>query len=82
MAAVAKRRGWPILRFTSRSGGGITAQLRALAGVGSVFPVAAGALGIGLLTRSRRRGVNFFTATWSQLLLTASGVEHQCHQIG
>src|SRR3984893_6635209 len=29
MAAVAKRRGWPILRFTSRSGGGITAQLRA-----------------------------------------------------
>ncbi len=75
MAAVAKRRGWPILRFTSRSGGGITAQLRTLAGLGSVVPVAAGALGIGLLTRSRRRGVNFFTATWSQLLLTASGVE-------
>ena len=75
MAAVAKRRGWPILRFTSRSGGGITAQLRTLAGVGSVIPVAAGALGIGLLTGSRRRGVNFFTATWSQLLLTASGVE-------
>ena len=75
MAAVAKRRGWPILRFTSRSGGGITAQLRTLAGVGSVLPVAAGALGIGLLTGSRRRGVNFFTATWSQLLLTASGVE-------
>src|SRR6201996_3800182 len=75
MAAVAKRRGWPILRFTSRSGGGLTAQLRTLAGVGSVVPVAAGALGIGLLTRSRRRGVNFFTATWSQLLLTASGVQ-------
>src|ERR1700744_1666272 len=75
MAAVAKRRGWPILRFNSRSGGGITAQLRTLAGVGSVVPVAAGALGIGLLTGSRRRGVNFFTATWSQLLLTASGVE-------
>jgi putative phosphoserine phosphatase/1-acylglycerol-3-phosphate O-acyltransferase len=75
MAAVAKRRGWPILRFSSRSGGGITAQLRTLAGVGSVVPVAAGALGIGLLTGSRRRGVNFFTATWSQLLLTASGVE-------
>jgi putative phosphoserine phosphatase/1-acylglycerol-3-phosphate O-acyltransferase len=75
MAAVAKRRGWPILRFTSRSGGGIGAQLRTLVGVGSVVPVAAGALGIGLLTRSRRRGVNFFTSTWSQLLLTASGVQ-------
>src|SRR3984893_6193653 len=45
------------------------------AGVVSVVPAAAGALGIGLLTGSRRRGVNFFTATWSQLLLTASGVE-------
>ena len=45
MAAVAKRRGWPILRFTSRSGGGIGAQLRTLAGFGSVVPVAAGALG-------------------------------------
>src|SRR6201994_1425839 len=74
MAAVAKRRGWPILRFTSRSGGGITAQLRTLAGVGSVVPVAAGAVGIGLLTGSRRRGVNFFTSNFSQLLLAASGV--------
>jgi putative phosphoserine phosphatase/1-acylglycerol-3-phosphate O-acyltransferase len=74
MAAVAQRRGWPILRFTSRSGGGIGSQLRTLAGIGSMFPVAAGALGIGLLTRSRRRGVNFFTSTWSQLLLATSGV--------
>ena len=63
------------MRFTSRSGGGIGAQLRTLAGVGSMIPVAAGAVGIGLLTRSRRRGVNFFTSTWSQLLLTASGVQ-------
>jgi putative phosphoserine phosphatase / 1-acylglycerol-3-phosphate O-acyltransferase len=75
MAAVARRRGWPILRFTSRGGGGIGAQLRTLVGVGSMFPVAAGAVGIGLLTRSRRRGVNFFTSTFSQLLLTASGVQ-------
>ncbi|GBE65102.1 L-3-phosphoserine phosphatase [Mycobacterium sp. MFM001] len=74
MAAVARRRGWPILRFTSRGGVGIRSQLRALAGIGSAFPVAAGAVGIGLLTRNRRRGVNFFTSTWSQLLLVASGV--------
>jgi putative phosphoserine phosphatase / 1-acylglycerol-3-phosphate O-acyltransferase len=74
MAAVARRRGWPILRFNSRGGGGIGSQLRNLAGFGSLVPVAAGAVGIGLLTRSRRRGVNFFTSTWSQLLLAASGV--------
>jgi putative phosphoserine phosphatase / 1-acylglycerol-3-phosphate O-acyltransferase len=74
MAVVARRRGWPILRFTSRSGGGLGAQLRMFAGVGSVIPVAAGAVGIGVLTRSRRRGLNFFTSAWSQLLLAASGV--------
>ena len=74
MAAVARRRGWPILRFTSRGGMGIGTQLRTLAGIGSMFPVAAGAVGLGLLTRNRRRGVNFFISTWSQLLLAANGV--------
>ncbi|BBY04890.1 HAD-IB family hydrolase/lysophospholipid acyltransferase family protein [Mycobacterium noviomagense] len=74
MAAVAQRRGWPILRFTSRGGGGIVGQLRTLIGVGSMVPVASVAVGLGLLTRNRRRGVNFFTSTWSQLLLAASGV--------
>ncbi|MBS4727228.1 HAD-IB family hydrolase [Mycobacterium sp. SM1] len=74
MATVARRRGWPILRFTSRGNFGIASQLRALAGIGSLFPVAAGAVGLGLLTRSRRRGVNFFTSAWSQLLLATSGV--------
>src|SRR5579875_554222 len=74
MAAVARRRGWPILRFTSRGGGGLVGQLRTLAGIGSMVPVASMAVGLGLLTRSRRRGVNFFTSNWSQLLLAASGV--------
>jgi putative phosphoserine phosphatase / 1-acylglycerol-3-phosphate O-acyltransferase len=74
MAAVAKRRGWPILKFNSRGSVGIRAQLRTIAGFSSMFPVAAGAVGIGLLTGSRRRGVNFFTSTFSQLLLATSGV--------
>ncbi|BBX74379.1 HAD-IB family hydrolase [Mycobacterium shinjukuense] len=74
MAAVAKRRGWPILKFNSRGGVGIQRQLRTLAGFGSMVPVAAGAVGIGLLTGSRRRGVNFFTSTSSQLLLATCGV--------
>lgn len=75
MAAVAKRRGWPILRFNSRGPVGIRRQIRTLAGFGSIFPVAAGAVGIGMLTRSRRRGVNFFTSTFSQMLLATTGVE-------
>jgi putative phosphoserine phosphatase / 1-acylglycerol-3-phosphate O-acyltransferase len=74
MAAVAKRRGWPILKFTSRGPVGLRRQVRTLAGIGSMFPVAAGAVGIGLLTGSRRRGVNFFTSTFTQTLLATSGV--------
>ncbi|OBF17603.1 hypothetical protein A5725_22135 [Mycobacterium kubicae] len=75
MAAVARRRGWPILKFNSRGGVGLQRQLRTLAGFGSMFPVGAGAVGIGLLTRNRRRGVNFFTSTFSQLVLATSGVQ-------
>lgn len=45
-----------------------------LAGLSTIVPVAAGAVGIGVLTGSRRRGVNFFTSTFSQLLLATSGV--------
>jgi putative phosphoserine phosphatase / 1-acylglycerol-3-phosphate O-acyltransferase len=74
MAAVAKRRGWPILKFSSRGPVGLRRQLRTLAGFGSMFPVAAGAVGVGVLTGSRRRGVNFFTSNFSQLVLALTGV--------
>lgn len=73
MASVARRRGWPILRFTSR-GGGLLGAMRNLAGLGSMVPVGAGALGLGLLSGSRRRGVNFFTSVFPQLLLSLNGV--------
>lgn len=74
LAAVAAKRGWPILRFTSRSGSSPIAQLRTVAGVASLMPVAAGAIGWGVLNRNRRSGVNFFTSTWSRVLLAATGV--------
>lgn len=74
MAAVARRRGWPILEFSSRGGGGIMSQVRTLLGIGSLVPAAYGAVSWGLLTMSRRRGVNFFTTVFPQLLLAANGV--------
>jgi putative phosphoserine phosphatase/1-acylglycerol-3-phosphate O-acyltransferase len=49
-------------------------QLRMLAGVGSLMPVVAGAVGVGLLARNRRRGVNFFTSNWPRLVLLTTGV--------
>ena len=74
MASVARKRGWPILQFNSR-GGGVVGQLRNLAGLGSMVPVGAGAIGLGLLSNSRRRGVNFFTSYFPHLLLTLNGVQ-------
>lgn len=74
MAAVARRRGWPILQFSSRGGDGIMGQVRTLLGISSLLPAASGAIGWGLLTLSRRRGVNFFTTAFPQMLLAANGV--------
>jgi putative phosphoserine phosphatase / 1-acylglycerol-3-phosphate O-acyltransferase len=74
LASVAARRGWPVLRFSSRSGSNPLSQLRTLVGVASLAPVAAGAVGVGLLAGSKRRGVNFFTSNWSRLLLNSTGV--------
>ncbi|MGE2715025.1 HAD-IB family hydrolase/lysophospholipid acyltransferase family protein [Mycolicibacterium litorale] len=74
LAAVAAKRGWPVLRFTSRSGSNPLSQLRTVAAIGSVLPVAASAVGVGLVSRNRRTGVNFFTSTWSRVLLTTAGI--------
>jgi putative phosphoserine phosphatase/1-acylglycerol-3-phosphate O-acyltransferase len=75
LAAVAAKRGWPILRFSSRSGSSPVSQLRTVAGIASMVPVAAGALGVGLLTRNKRTGVNFFTSQWSRAVMGAVGID-------
>ena len=75
MEAVAIKRGWPVLRFSSRSGSSPVSQFRTAAGIASLVPAAAGAIGLGLLTRNRRVGVNFFTSTWSRLLMASIGID-------
>ena len=75
MAEVARKRGWPILEFSSRGGGGLMGQVRTLLGVGSAVPAAYSAIGWGLLTRSKRRGINVFTTAFPQLLLASNGVD-------
>ncbi len=75
LAAVAVKRGWPILKFSSRSGSSPVSQLRTLASLATIPTVAAGAIGVGLLTRNKRIGVNFFTSNWSKLLMLTTGIE-------
>ena len=59
LTKVAERRGWPILRFSSRGGGGPLGRVRNLAAIGSLGPLPARALSLGVLTRNKRVGVNF-----------------------
>ena len=75
LTKVAERRGWPILRFSSRGGGGPLGAVRSLATFGSLGPVAAGALSLGLLTRNKRIGVNFLTRYWPESVLAVNGVK-------
>jgi putative phosphoserine phosphatase/1-acylglycerol-3-phosphate O-acyltransferase len=75
LTKVAERRGWPILRFSSRGSGGPLGRARNLAAIGALGPVAAGALSLGLLTRNKRTGVNFLTRYWPQVLLELTGVK-------
>ncbi|MGP4058166.1 HAD-IB family hydrolase [Mycobacterium sp. 4D054] len=77
LAAVAAKRGWPILRFSSRSGSSPASQVRTALGVASMVPIAAGALGVGLLTRNKRTGVNFFTSMFGRTLLDTIGINLQ-----
>jgi putative phosphoserine phosphatase/1-acylglycerol-3-phosphate O-acyltransferase len=75
LTKVAQRRGWPILRLHSRGSGGPLGRVRSLAVIGSLGPVAAGALGVGMLTRNKRAGVNFLTRFWPEAVLALSGVK-------
>jgi putative phosphoserine phosphatase/1-acylglycerol-3-phosphate O-acyltransferase len=75
LARVAIQRGWPVLRFTSRGGGGALATGRRLASLSSLGPLAVAALFVGLLRRNRRAGVNVLTRFWPGTVLALSGVK-------
>jgi putative phosphoserine phosphatase/1-acylglycerol-3-phosphate O-acyltransferase len=76
LTKVAVHRGWPILRFSSRKAGNdLVSGVRTLAGIGSLGPLTYGALWIGVLTRSKRTGVNFLTRYWPETLLALNGVQ-------
>ncbi len=72
LAKVAAQRGWPVLRFTSRGGG---SMLRSAAGLLSLLPVAGAGLGVGLLARNRRAGLNFVSENWMDLVFGINGIK-------
>jgi putative phosphoserine phosphatase/1-acylglycerol-3-phosphate O-acyltransferase len=75
LAKAAIRHGWPIMRFSSRGSGGPLGVARRLASVGSLGPLAAAAVGVGLVRRNKRAGVNVLTRFWPGTVLALSGVK-------
>jgi putative phosphoserine phosphatase/1-acylglycerol-3-phosphate O-acyltransferase len=75
LTRVARKRGWPVLRLTSRGGSERMRRLRSAAGLASVVPIGAAALGVGLVTRNRRRGLNLLTQLWPATILAVNGVK-------
>lgn len=72
MAGVAKKRGWPVLRFESRGSG---SMLKSLAGLGSMLPIAGVGVGVGLLRRDPRAAINFVTDNWTRAIFAINNVE-------
>jgi putative phosphoserine phosphatase/1-acylglycerol-3-phosphate O-acyltransferase len=71
LAKVADKRGWPILRFTSRGSVNI---VRAVAGMSAVVPLTGLGVGLGVLRRDKRSGINFVFKNWIDVILATSDV--------
>jgi putative phosphoserine phosphatase/1-acylglycerol-3-phosphate O-acyltransferase len=74
LAAHAKRRGWPSMRFTSRGRPGVREVLRTGAAIGALSGAAALGLGVGLVNGRRRDASNLAASVGGDLALAVAGV--------
>lgn len=74
LSRVAAKRGWPILRFTSR---GATPErtVRAAVGMGAGLPLIGLGVAYGLARRDKRAGINFVFEHWLEFMLDACNVK-------
>ena len=75
MAKVAKKRGWPISRYSTRGIDGRESLVRNLIGASLLAPITAGAAVVGAITGNKRSGLNVVTGLWPRALLEAQGVK-------
>lgn len=73
MAKVADKRGWPVLRFTSR-GGGLDGVVRTVAGIATGVPLLGLGVAVGLARRDKRAGINFVFEHWLESIFAAGKV--------
>jgi len=75
LRGLAKDRGWPVERFTSRGRASAEQVVRTALAHASLFPSVLAGLGVSLLNRSRREGVNVAATTWAELATAWAGIE-------
>jgi putative phosphoserine phosphatase/1-acylglycerol-3-phosphate O-acyltransferase len=75
LAGLARDRGWPVRRFRSRGTPGLEPVVRSALAYASTVPAALAGVGISLLNRSRRDGVNLAASTWGDLASALAGID-------
>jgi putative phosphoserine phosphatase/1-acylglycerol-3-phosphate O-acyltransferase len=75
MARVADRRGWPVLRFTSRGASGVPALARTALSLGSAVPIGAVGVAKGVATGDKWAGLNVLLRSWPRLVMDINGVK-------
>jgi putative phosphoserine phosphatase/1-acylglycerol-3-phosphate O-acyltransferase len=75
LAGLARDRGWPVRRFRSRGAPGVETLARTALAYASLGPSTLAGVGIALLNRSRRDGVNLAASTWSDLATALAGID-------
>ena len=75
LAALAKDRGWPSIRLSSRGRPGVREVLRTGAAIGALSGAAALGLGVGLVNGRRRDASNLAASLGGDLALALAGVQ-------
>jgi putative phosphoserine phosphatase/1-acylglycerol-3-phosphate O-acyltransferase len=75
LAGLARDRGWPVRRFRSRGRPGFEPIARSALAYASLLPATLTGVGVALLNRSRRDGVNLAASTWSDLASAFAGID-------
>jgi putative phosphoserine phosphatase/1-acylglycerol-3-phosphate O-acyltransferase len=75
LAGIARDRGWPIRRFTSRGRPSVEAIARTALAYGSLIPTAWASVGVALANRSQRDGANVLMSAWPDLATALAGIE-------
>jgi putative phosphoserine phosphatase/1-acylglycerol-3-phosphate O-acyltransferase len=75
LAGIARNRGWPIRRFTSRGRPDAEAMARTVLAYGSMIPSVIVGMGVGFANRSQREGANVAMSAWSELATAFAGIE-------